>query len=183
MIRTIRVARTAFLLSFTLIGLTIVGGLIYLNQVGFPGRYGDWLKSELANKGVHLSFKTLRFDFKQGLVATDVSFYSDEGQLAPLLEGSKMALDLDKTKALRGKFKLRSLMIIDGIAHIPIDHDGRNVIARDIHGKVKITESPITNIRGIKNITCLISSYKFTLNKISKRIIDKNETIMGATIN
>ena len=97
MIRTIRVARTALLLSFTLIGLTIVGGLIYLNQVGFPGRYGDWLKSELANKGVHLSFETLRFDFKQGLVATDVSFYSDEGQLVPILEGSEIALDLDKT--------------------------------------------------------------------------------------
>ena len=141
MIRTIRVARTALLLSFTLIGLTIIGGLIYLNQVGFPGRYGDWLKSELANKGVHLSFKTLRFDFKQGLVATDVSFYSNEGQSVPLLEGSEMALDLDKTKALRGKFKLHSLMIIDGTAHIPIDQDGRNVIARDIHGKVKITES------------------------------------------
>ena len=124
-----------------LIGLTIVGGLIYLNQVGFPGRYGDWLKSELANKGVHLSFKTLRFDFKQGLVATDVSFYSDERQLVPLLEGSKMALDLDKTEALRGKFKLHSLTIIDGTAHIPIDHDGRNVIAQDIHGKVRITES------------------------------------------
>ena len=141
MIRTIRVARTALLLSFTLIGLTIVGGLIYLNQVGFPGRYGDWLKSELANKGLYLSFKTLRFDFKQGLVATDVSFYSDEGQSFPLLEGREMTLDLDKTKALRGKFKLHSLIIIDGTAHIPVDHDGRNVIARDIHGKVKITES------------------------------------------
>ena len=141
MIRTIRVARTALLLSLALIGLTIVGGLIYLNQVGFPGRYGDWLKSELANKGLHLSFKTLRFDFKQGLVATDVSFYSDEKQLVPLLEGSKMALGLDKTEALQGKFKLHSLTIIDGTAHIPIDHEGRNVIVQDIHGKVKITES------------------------------------------
>ena len=141
MIRTIRVARTALLLSFMLIGLTIVGGLIYLNQVGFPGRYGDWLKSELANKGLYLSFKTLRFDFKQGLVATDVSFYSDERQSFPLLEGREMTLDLDKTKALRGKFKLHSLIIIDGTAHIPVDHDGRNVIVRDIHGKVKITES------------------------------------------
>lgn len=140
MIRTIRVARTAFLLSFALIGLTIVGGLIYLNQVGFPGRYGDWLKNELANKGVHLSFKTLRFDFKQGLVATDVSFYSDEERSVPLLEGSEMTLDLDKTKALRGKFKLHSLRIIDGTAHIPVDHDGRNVTARDIHGEIEITE-------------------------------------------
>jgi hypothetical protein len=141
MIRTIRVARTALLLSFTLIGLTIVGGLIYLNQVGFPGRYGDWLKSELASKGLYLSFQTLRFDFKQGLVATDVSLYSDEGQSFPLLEGREMALDLDKTKALRGKFKLHSLIIIDGTAHIPVDHDGRKVIVRDIHGKVKITET------------------------------------------
>ena len=32
-------------------------------------------------------------------------------------------------------------MIIDGTANIQIDQDGRNVIARDIHGKVKITES------------------------------------------
>lgn len=141
MIRTIRLVRTTLLLSFVLIGLTIIGGLIYLNQVGFPGRYGDWLKSELANKGIHLSFKTLRFDFKQGLVATDVSFYNDEGQSIPLLEGAKITLDLDKTKALRGKFNLHSLLIIDGTAHIPVDYEGRNVTARDIHGKIKVTES------------------------------------------
>lgn len=140
MIRTIRVARTTLLLSLGVIGLAIVGGLIYLNQVGFPGRYGDWLKSELADRGVYLSFETLRFDFQQGLVATDVSFYGDDGQSVPLLEGSEMTLDLDKTKALRGKFKLRSLRIIEGTAHIPVGSDGRTVTARDINAQLKVTE-------------------------------------------
>ena len=80
MIRTIRVARTTLLLSLGVICLAIIGGSIYLNQVGFPGRYGDWLKSELSDRGVYLSFDTLRFDFQRGLVATNVLFYRDEGQ-------------------------------------------------------------------------------------------------------
>ena len=141
MIQTIRVARTTLLLSLGLIGLAIVGGLTYLNQVGFPGRYGDWLKSELAIRGVYLSFETLRFDFQRGLVATDVSFYGDEDQSTPLLEGGEMTLDLDKTKALRGKFKLRSLRIIDGTAHIPVNYKGQTITALDINGELKITES------------------------------------------
>ncbi|MEN8865933.1 MAG: AsmA-like C-terminal region-containing protein [Akkermansiaceae bacterium] len=141
MIKIIRVARTTLLLFFGVICLAIVGGLIYLNQVGFPGRYGDRLKSELSDRGVYLSFDTLRFDFQRGLVATDVLFYRDEGKSIPLLEGGEMTLNLDKTKALQGKFKLRSLRITQGTAHIPVDHDGETVTARDINGELKVTET------------------------------------------
>ena len=47
----------------------------------------------------------------------------------------------------------------------------------------KINNADIAVIKnnGITNITCLNSSYKFTLNKIKKKIISKVDKIIGAT--
>ena len=141
MIQTIRIAKTTLTLTLGVMFLAVVGGLIYLNQVGFPGRYGDWLRSELADKGVHLSFDTLRFDFERGLIATKVSIYEDRNHLRPLLKAEELDVDLDKTKALRGDLKLYKLRMSGGTARIPVDQDGRMVTAHKIEGQLIITES------------------------------------------
>ena len=41
--------------------------------------------------------------------------------------------------------------------------------------KIKIDESEIIKNKGIRNITCLTSSYRLTLNKINRKIINKDE--------
>ena len=62
MIHTIRVFRTGFFLAISLILVGALSGLVYLNQVGFPGRYGEWIRKELGKKGLHLTFDSLRFE-------------------------------------------------------------------------------------------------------------------------
>jgi len=141
MIQKIRIARTTLTLTLGVMFLGLVGGLIYLNQVGFPGRYGDWLRSELADRGIHLSFETLRYDLRRGLIATDVALYEDAMQLRPLLKAEEMTVDLDKTKALRGEFKLYRLKINNGTARIPVGQNDRIVTANEINGGLVITES------------------------------------------
>ena len=42
-------------------------------------------------------------------------------------------------------------------------------------------DKAIIKNKGIRNITCLNSSYKFTFNKINRKIINKVDTIIGAT--
>ncbi len=145
MIQTIRIARTTVTLTLGVMFLAVVGGLSALNQVGFPERYCDWLRSEFAVKGIHISFETLRFDLKRGLIATNVIFYEDERQLRPLLKAGEMTVDLDKTKALRSEFKLYNLKISDGTASIPVD-EYRMVTANEINGGLVITAVSYTHL-------------------------------------
>ncbi len=136
-----RLAKTVLALALGIGFFVIVGGLIYLNQVGFPGQYGDWVRSELSDRGLNLNFTSLRFDPKRGLIATDVQFYADEGDSVPILKAKEITLDIDKTKALRGKFKLINLVVIDGSTLVPTEKEDEKLEASGINGRVTITES------------------------------------------
>ncbi len=168
MIHTYRLAKTVVILTAGATLLAVVGILVYLNQVGFPGRYGDWLRDELADRGVHLSFESLRFDLKHGLIAKDVSFFAGDGERIPLLEAGEVTLDLDKTKALRGKFKLLNIHISNGTARIPVDKDSRMVTASQINGGLFITENGRATV---KDASGLIEGIRVNLSadlKLSK---------------
>ena len=52
----------------------------------------------------------------------------------------------------------------------------------NLFGKINNAVIEIIKNRGIKNITCLISSYKFTLKSISNKIINKEEINNGAIV-
>ena len=136
-----RFAKTILIITFGVIFLGAVIGAIYLNKVGFPGQYGNWLQSQLSEKGLHLSFETLHYDLRRGLVATDVNFYARAGDGKPMLEAKEVIIDLDKSKALRGKLRLRKLEIFDGTAKIPADENGRLVTATGINGALLITDN------------------------------------------
>lgn len=141
MLRTLRIAKTILTLTLVLTIVVAIGGLIFLNKVGISGKHGAWLKKELATHGVHLSFETLRFDLKRGIIATDVSLFADRDHLQPLLKADELIIDLDKTKALRGKFKLYRLEVANGTASVPVNQEGRTVHASEINGSLAITEN------------------------------------------
>ncbi|HBE96133.1 MAG TPA: hypothetical protein DDW68_03035 [Verrucomicrobiales bacterium] len=136
-----RLAKTVLALALGTGFFAIAGGLIYLNQVGFPGQYGDWVRSELSGRGLHLDFTSLRFDLRRGLVATDVQFYANKRDSIPILEAQEITLDLDKTKALRGEFKLINLIIIDGSTLVPTKKENEKLEASGINGRVTMTDS------------------------------------------
>lgn len=141
MIHAVRLIRTSLFLLVTVAALSLVSGLIYLNQVGFPGGYGEWISEELDRNGLHLSFETLRFEPTRGLVATKVSLFQDEARTTTLLEADEMVIDLDKTKAMRGTFKLHGLEITNGMARIPSKDPAKSLRAEGINGKLEITDN------------------------------------------
>lgn len=169
MIHTYRIAKTVILLTVAVTLVSTIGIFVYLNQVGFPGRYGDWLRDELATRGVHLSFESLRYDIRRGIIANDVSFFGSADERIPLLEAGEVSLDLDKTKALRGKFKLLNIQIRNGTARIPVDKNGRMVTATEIDGGLMITESGRASVN---DATGLIEGIRVNLStdlKLSRR--------------
>lgn len=136
-----RCAKTCLIIILGTAFLSLIGGATYLNQVGFPGQYGNWLKSQLGERGLHLTFETLRYDLRRGLVATDVEFFSDGEDGQPVLTAREVIIDIDKTKAMRGKMKLRRIEVLQGTAQIPVDENGRLVTAREITGALVITDN------------------------------------------
>ena len=161
MTHTYRIVKTTLTLTTLLILITTIAALIYLNKIGFPGPYGNWLRQELAHRGIHLRFDSLRFDPRHGLIATNVSFFNNEENHTPLLEAKKITLDLDKSKALRGQLKLHHIHITQGSACIPIAKKERHVTAHHLNGTIIITENGRARIQ---NATGLIEGIHLTLS-------------------
>ncbi len=156
-----RLFKTTFALLFGLVFFALIGGLIYLNQVGFPGHSGEWLRGHLAEKGVHLSFDSLRLDLRRGLIAKEVAFFADEEKSIPLLTAHEMIVDLDKMRALRGEFLFRKIEVSDGSATIPVGEEKRMVAAHGINGSLSLSESGRAEIN---HLTGLIEGIKVTLS-------------------
>lgn len=136
MLHTFRLLKTAATLSVILILVSLFAGLIYLNQIGFPGQYGQWVRDQLAHRGIHLEFTSLRYSLEKGLVATEVAFFEEAHSEKPLLSAQEVVLDLDRTKALRGIFRLRSIEILNGEAELPVENSDHFVKASTITGTV-----------------------------------------------
>jgi len=71
-------AKTFLVISLAIALGSLIVSLAYLNQIGFPGQYGEWLRARLAERGIHLSFESIHYDLRKGLVATSVSFYGHQ---------------------------------------------------------------------------------------------------------
>ena len=160
-IHTVRLARTSLFLLVSATALSLVSGLVYLNQVGFPGSYGEWIRGELDQRGIHLSFETLRYDPRHGIVATQASLFDSADRSRSFLEADEMILDLDKTKALRGTFKLLGLHLTNGTARLPVKDQDRFLKANDIQTSLKITESGVALLR---NASALVEGIRLDLS-------------------
>lgn len=121
--------------------LAVIGticGLVYLNEKGFPGAWGDRVQDELERRGMNVEFSTLQYNLVDGVVGRDVSFFSDEGKL--LLTAKKVKIDVDKTKALRGKIQLREFAVEGGQAFYDILDEPENLVLSDFSGKLVLID-------------------------------------------
>src|SRR6266513_1700646 len=74
--------------------LLLVGGLVYLNQVGLPEFLKVRLVSELRARGVNLNFTRLRLRWYHGLVAENVSLGRVDDPAGPHLSMGEADLKL-----------------------------------------------------------------------------------------
>ena len=72
--RRCRIYFRRFRIFIWLITLTLLGCLIYLNQVGLPEFVKNPLLQKLRDRGLDLQFSRLRLRWYQGIVAEDVRF-------------------------------------------------------------------------------------------------------------
>lgn len=133
------------LLVIAVIGL--LGGIIYLNQIGFPGKYGEWVRTELKDRGLHLEFDSLRFSPRHGLIATETVFFAKPGDKYPAMTADYISIDIDKSLAIRGTFELREIKIIGGTTYLPMEEGDEALKAEDIDATVFIQPDQRIRVR------------------------------------
>ncbi|MDB4294680.1 AsmA-like C-terminal region-containing protein [Akkermansiaceae bacterium] len=125
----------------------MIGGIIYLNQIGFPGKYGEWVRTELKERGLQIEFQSLRFSPRHGLIATEAEFFAQPGDEHPALTADYISIDIDKSFAIRGKFELRDIKIIGGTTYLPMQEGDEVLKAEDINATIFIQEDQRIRVR------------------------------------
>ncbi len=147
MLYLFRLGKTIIALLLGIILVGVIAGLIYLNQIGFPGHYSERLCEELAKRGVHLKFESLQFSLKQGLIAQEVQFFKMPDDERPTLTAKKVILGIDQSLALRGELKLREALITDASTHFIAAENLEVIQAHDIHSKIYFGPGNLLRIR------------------------------------
>lgn len=135
--------RITLTILFVLGVISAVGGLFYLNSTGLNQEIRSHISNELEQRGIFVEFDSLKYKLTDGLVATNVHFYSDAERLTKLASLPKVSINLDKTKLLRGINKINSLSLTDADIEIPVnplDPDSARVQLHKINGDIEFPQ-------------------------------------------
>ena len=95
--------------TLAVVGLLV--GLYWLNSHGFAGRWSERIATELARRGIHAQFESVRFSPTRGVVASKVLFFSDETLEVVYASVPVLRFDVDRGKAFRGELQVRRVYL------------------------------------------------------------------------
>lgn len=142
-----RLIKNLVITALVLAVIGLIGGLVYLNQIGFPGHYGDWVRAELSERDVEVEFDSLRFSPRKGLIATNAKFFAHKEDITPALTANYISIDIDKSLAIRGQFELREIFISGGNAMLEMEDSQESLAAEKINAEIFLQEDGNIRIR------------------------------------
>lgn len=134
-----RVARLyfrRFRIVVWLIILLLLGGLVYLNQVGLPRLIKDPLLAKLRERGLDLQFSRLRLSFYGGIVAENVRIGQASASNAPSLTAAQAVVELRRGALARLQIQVDALTLRRGTLTWPVietNGPARALILTNIH--------------------------------------------------
>ncbi|NIP98770.1 MAG: hypothetical protein GWO24_37355, partial [Akkermansiaceae bacterium] len=115
------------------------GGLFVVNQRGFEGEWSERIAAELARRGIHAKFESVRFSPMRGIIARDVVFYSGGSPPHEFARIPRLRFEVDRGKALRGELQIRRVLMHEAELFIPITSDGaRTLKVADLKGRARL---------------------------------------------
>ena len=118
--RTCRIYFRRFRITVWLLILALLGGLIYLNQIGLPDFAKKPLLENLRARGLDLQFSRLRLSWYRGIVAENVRFGRADEPLSPHLTVAEVRLRFNHAALARLQFQIDSLVLRQGRLVWPI---------------------------------------------------------------
>jgi len=118
--RTARIYFRRFRITVWVLVLILLGGLVYLNQIGLPDFAKKPLLEKLRARGLELQFSRLRLSWYHGVVADNVRFGRADEPLSPQLTLAEVRLRFNHAALARLQFQLDSLVLRRGRLVWPI---------------------------------------------------------------
>ena len=118
--RLARIYFRRFRITVWLLVLGLLGGLIYLNQIGLPDFIKTPLLDNLRAQGLDLRFSRLRLSWYHGIVAENARFGRADEPLSPHLTIEEVRLRFNHTALTRLQFQVDSLILRQGRLVWPI---------------------------------------------------------------
>lgn len=118
--RICRIYFRRFRITVWLVILALLGGLLYLNQIGLPDFAKKPLLEKLRARGLDLQFSRLRLSWYHGLLAENVRFGSADEPLGPHLAIGEIRVRLNHAALARLQVQVDSLMLRKGRLVWPI---------------------------------------------------------------
>src|ERR1017187_1690024 len=118
--RTARIHFRRFRITVWLLILVLLGGLIYLNQIGLPDFAKKPLLENLRARGLDLQFSRLRLSWYHGIVAENVRFGRPDEPFSPHLTLAEVRLRFNHAALARLKFQIDALRLRQGRLVWPI---------------------------------------------------------------
>ncbi len=101
-------------ISVWLIVLTLLGCLIYLNQIGLPDFVKRPLIEKLHARGLDLEFTRMRWRFDHGIVAENVRFGRTNEPASPVFSVQEAQVQLDYRQLARLRLHINGLVLHEG---------------------------------------------------------------------
>ena len=156
--------RITFIILTSVLLLSAIGGIIYLNHQGLNEGIRTHISDQLEKKGVYVTFDSLRYKFSKGLVAENVTVYTDATHTKKTAYLPSLIVNMDKTKLLRGKSKINSLALKDGSIELPLDienPDSESIKLESVNGKIEfLDDSAIVS----DNLTAIYENIEVSIN-------------------
>ncbi len=129
--------KAATLALLALMILAAGAGLYRLNSHGFAGRWSERIGDELAQRGIHAEFESVRFSPTRGVIASKVRFFTDESRENVYARIPVLRFDVDRGKAFRGRLQIRRAYLQDAQLTIPVS-DGLSLRINDLTGRASV---------------------------------------------
>ena len=112
--QTCRLYFRRFRITVWLLVLALLGGLLYLNQIGLPDFAKKPLLEELRARGLDLQFSRLRLSWHYGIVAENVRFGQADEPLSPQLTLAQIQVRLNHKALAHFQLQVDSLVLRRG---------------------------------------------------------------------
>ncbi len=96
-------------------------GAAYLTSAAFAERWKSFVVEQLAEREVHVDFRSLTVDPFRGLVARDAVVFNDSGREQVLAAVERMHIDFDVGRLIEGELKVEALTLRDTALALPVD--------------------------------------------------------------
>ena len=114
--------------------ILVLGGALYLNQVGIPASLKDRLLETLRQRGVTMEFERIRFRATRGIVAEQVRLGRSGDLGGEQFSAQEVQLGLDWGQVLRLRPEVTGLRIREGTVAIPLLESNRVASRFELRG-------------------------------------------------